>query len=155
MIIIAVLSALSTYQFIDTYSRFRFLFIDIVNNLTNEVVIYMLIVFMLSITSYGAFIFNWKLLKVNLNLSETDLIDDFELKKSNGFRRLNDVYIVFSGLLIGLGIFIIFKSIQAVAEINDLATTIVFPLFIAAILIGLGFMFITDGIKTRRSIKPL
>ncbi len=150
MTIIVLLSTLSTYQFIDVCNKFRFLIIDILNNLTNGVVIYMLFVLLISLTGYASIIFNWKLLNPSVRIFQSELIDDVEMKGPHRFWIL--FYLSFGVLVVGLGAFLIILSIQQYVAMNRLLEFLL-PIIIAAILIGLGMMFIIDGIKIRRLIK--
>lgn len=144
-----ILSILSTYQFYDVYSKFRFLLNDILNNITESVVGYTIFVFLLTITSYLAILFNWKLLRKIESTSKSNLLDDIDHTKPLNSGFLYNCYLVFSGLMIGLGIFLILKPIQENYPINEFPKGIL-AYFVALIIISLGALFANDGIKLKR-----
>jgi hypothetical protein len=150
LIIISTISLLSTYQFIDVYTKFRFLLIDILNNLTQNAVIYMLFALFISITSYVAIIYNWNLLKKRQDL-ESNLLDEPESTKFKEIGWMYYMYLMFSLLLIGLGAFLI-VTLQENYPIEKLPTGLL-PYFIVLIISGLGIILLTDGIKIKRAIK--
>jgi len=154
LILIATIAILSTYQFIDVCSRFRFLLIDIVNNITSSVVVFMIFMLLIAVTSYLAIVFNWKLLRKSNPISETNLIDEPEIQKQYQFGILHYGYIAFSGALAGFGVFLIIKPLQENYPINDLPNGLL-PYFVAMIIIGLGVVFIYDALKIGRSIKAV
>lgn len=142
---------LSTYQFMDVYIKFRFLLIDVLNNITRSVVGYAIFLFFITLTSYIALIFNWKLINPSKAISEATLVDSQdEIRIQFGFLYYG--YLAFSVLLIGFGLFLIVKPIQENYPIEELPNGL-FPYTIAIIIIGLGVVLTNDALKLKRAIK--
>lgn len=153
LVIISAISLLSTYQFIDIYTKFRFLFSEILNNLTQSVVIYMLFALFISITGYVALIYNWNLLKKRQD-SESNLLDKPESTKFKQTGWMYYTYLLFSLLLIGLGVFLIVRPLQENYPIEKLPTGLL-PYFIVLIISGLGIILLNDAIKIKRALKQI
>lgn len=151
LILIIVISLLSIYQFLDVYSKFKFMFLDILNNITNYVVIFMLFVLLISFTSFLSIIFNWKLLRKLHSISESNLIDETVVKKPYKLGFLHFAYLAFGGLIAGLGMFLILGPLRENYSLKT-STNGLIPFFISMIIIGLGVLLIFDGIKIQRSI---
>lgn len=147
--IIFTISLLSTYQFIDVYTRFQFLFIDILNNLKQSVVIYMLFVLFISIAGYIATIYNWNLSRKRQD-SNSDLLDNSEPIKCKTIGSMYYTYLLFSVLIIGLGLFLLVKPLQENYPIGKLPSGIL-PYFIVLIIIGVGIILLNDGVKIKRT----
>lgn len=151
LVIIGTISLLSTYQFINVFAKFRFLFVDILNNISQSVVIYMLFVLLISITSYIALIYNWELLKKSNQYSDTNVLDNNDIMKLKEIGWKHYVYLVFGLLIVGLGVFLILKPLQESYPIEKLPNGII-PYFITLIITGLGVILVNDGIKIRAEI---
>lgn len=145
-ILILSISLLCTHQFIDVYAKFQFLIINLLENLHKSVVIYMFLVLLISLTGYLSVIYNWRLLKRHRSFIQTDLIDSFEVKDLKPHGWMYIAYIMFSVLLIGLGIFLAFTSFK---EASNLSSTII-VCGISIIIIGLGVLFLKDGIQIKK-----
>lgn len=149
LIIITTISVLSTYQFVDVFGRFKFLLNDFLNNISESVVIYMIFVLFIAISSYMALVYNWKLLRNINSFSESKLIDQSEIKKRNQFGLLHFSYVACSGLVMGLGIFLLLKPLQENYPIENLPNGLL-PYFVAIIIVTLGLVLLIDGIKIKR-----
>jgi hypothetical protein len=149
LVIIGVLSIFSTHQVIDILTRFRFLLVDIMNNLTQSVVIYLFFVCLISITGCVAFFYNLKLLR-NMSSSDPNLLDDDTTNQPVRFDWMYYGYLIFSFLLIGLSVFLIVKPIQENYPITEFPKGFL-PYLIALTFGGVGFFFLKDGIRLKRN----
>ncbi len=149
LVIIGLLTLFSTHQFIDIITRFRFLLVNIMNNLTSSVVVYMYFVLLISLTGYVAFFYNLKLLKNKAN-PNPDLLDDSALEQPKRFDWMHYGYLFFSSLVIGLSVFLIVKPLQESYPIANLPNGIL-PYLIVLLINGLGLYLLFDGIRLKRS----
>lgn len=146
--IICLISLLSTHQFFDVCIRFSFLFNNIQFNITKSVFIYMIFVFFISLTSYFSIFYNWKLLEKKRRNLENDLLDDNESSPKKEFELLNYFYLIFSLLIIYLGVFLIIKPLQEEYPIENLPNGIM-PYFVVFLITGLGIILLIDGLKIK------
>lgn len=109
--IICLISLLSTHQFFDVCIRFSFLFNNIQFNITKSVFIYMIFVFFISLTSYFSIVYNWKLIEKKRRNLDNDLLDDSESSLKKEIEWLYYFYLIFSLLIIYLGVFLIIKPL--------------------------------------------
>ena len=148
LVIIGVLTLFSTHQAIDTLTRFRFLLMDVLNNLTQSVIIYLFFVGLISLTGYVAFFYNLKLLKGKSD-SAPNLLDD-SLNLPKRFDWMYYGYLIFSSLLIGLSVFLVMKPLQENYPVENLPNGIL-PYLIVLLINGLGLYLLFDGIRLKRS----
>lgn len=149
LVIIGLLTFFSTHQFIDIITRFRFLLVNIMNNLTSSVVVYMYFVLLISLTGYVAFFYNLKLLKNRTN-PNPDLLDDSAQEQPKRFDWMHYGYVIFSSLVIGLSVFLIIKPLQENYPVSDLPNGLL-PYVVVLLINGLGLFLIIDAIKLKRS----
>lgn len=148
LVIIGALSFFSSHQVIDILTRFRFLLMDILNNLTQSVIIYLFFVCLISLTGFIAFFYNLKLLKSRSDFDPNLLDDSIDLPKR--FDWMYYGYVIFSSLVIGLSVFLIVKPLQESYPIANLPNGIL-PYLIVLLINGLGLYLIIDAIKLKRS----
>ncbi len=151
LVLVSIITLLSTYQLIDLYLRFRFLVVDILNNLTQSLGIYFLFTFFISITGYLTIIYQWKLLKGTPE-KEVRLLDNPDSAAHHKRGWMYSIYLSFSVLIIGLGVFLVAKPLQENYPIEKLPDGLV-PYFIVLILTGLGMVLFYDVIKIKRIPK--
>lgn len=150
LVIIGVLTLFSTHQVIDILTRFRFLLVDIMNNLTQSVVIYLFFVCLISITGCVAFFYNLKLLR-NKSNSDPNLLDDDTTNQSKRFDWMYYGYLIFGSLVIGLSVFLIVKPLQENYPLAELPNGLL-PYIIALLINGLGLYLLIDGIRLKRNL---
>ncbi len=150
-IIVCVLFTLSAYSFIDSYLTFGFLLNDLQRNLGENVVIFMIFSFFLSLTGFVSVIYSARLMKGNQRHQNTTLMDDAELDVQKlGWKYY--VHLQFCGLIILLGLFLLIFPIQEEYPISKFPEGFVVYL-LAAVNITLGILLFRDGIQIKRDAE--
>jgi TRAP-type C4-dicarboxylate transport system permease small subunit len=110
-----------------------------------------LFTFFISITGYLTIIYQWKLLKGTPE-KEVRLLDNPDSAAHHKRGWMYSIYLSFSVLIIGLGVFLVAKPLQENYPIEKLPDGLV-PYFIVLILTGLGMVLFYDVIKIKRIPK--
>lgn len=155
LILITTLTLLCTYQFIDIYLRFSFLLVDILNNLSENIIVYMLFVLFISLTGFVSIGYNLRLMiNPSTKKTTTTLIDEIEMIKPKQFGLGYYIYVIFSGLVTSLGLYILFVLLQETYPIQKLPMGL-HAYMIALLDVGAGFLLIKDvrNIKQKHAFE--